>query len=49
MAIPVTLYGKETIGELSWLRESNMVGLVEPSLDKKPAVLFDQKKPFARH
>ena len=37
-AVPVTLYGKETIGELSWLGESNMVGLVEPSLDKKPAV-----------
>ena len=37
-AVPVTLYGKEKIGELSGLRDTNMVGLVEPSLDRKPAV-----------
>ena len=37
-AVPVTLYGKEKIGELSGLRDMNMVGLVEPSLDRKPAV-----------
>ena len=41
-AVPVTLYGKETLGELSWLRESNMVGLVEPSRDKKPAVRSEE-------
>ena len=41
-AVPVTLYGKETIGELSWLGKSNMVGLVEPSLDKKPAVQSEE-------
>ena len=38
----VTLYGKEILGELSWLRESNMVGLVEPSRDKKPAVRSEE-------
>ena len=38
----VTLYGKETLGELSWLRESNMVGLVEPLRDKKPAVRSEE-------
>ena len=37
-AVPVTLYGKEKIGELSGMRDMNMVGLVEPSLDRKPAV-----------
>ena len=41
-AVPITLYGKETIGELSWLRESKVVGLVEPSLDKKPAVRSEE-------
>ena len=41
-AVLVTLYGKETLGELSWLRESNMLGLVEPSRDKKPAVRSEE-------
>ncbi|KAL5473628.1 hypothetical protein EMCRGX_G028132 [Ephydatia muelleri] len=41
-AVLVTLYGKETLGELSWLRELKMVGLVEPSLDKKPAVRSEE-------